>query len=350
MKSKSLGIFLIIIMFSITSCSPMKKNKVKKTNDYIKEYYSFWKKNYVVSVNSSMSRVVNVEDRNSTVSEGMGYGLMFSAAMDDKLEFEKLWKYTNTYLNSNGLMDWKIDKAGKVIGKGSAADADQDITYGLLLAGEKWNYYQYTKAAINMINAIKAHEISGEYKIISGDSWGQNNAFNPSYVAPLYYSKFGKVTSESGYWKKVFDVNINLLKKNMNPNTGLIPDWINGDGSIEKGKNIFGYEAVRIPLRLIMFYKETKDTSVKNILELENSFFKSERINNLKAGYTIEGQPIQNYINTVYLSAYTSASLMEEGSSFNSKLLEKLKNSKDESYYGCSLKLWTFLIIDKKLR
>ena len=56
----------------------------------------------------------------STVSEGMGYGLLLAVYHDDQTVFDQLWRYTAQYLNANGLMDWEVDPDGTVIGSGAA--------------------------------------------------------------------------------------------------------------------------------------------------------------------------------------------------------------------------------------
>lgn len=353
MKSKILKILLLIILVIVllASLNILKKRNVKTMSANTYDYYIYWKKNYIVSVNSNEHRVVDPQNNNVTVSEGMGYGLIFSVTANDSKEFEKLWNYTRKYLDKNGLMNWKVDAGGNVIGMGSASDADQDIAYALLLASKKWPKTTYLNDARKMIEAIKKNEISSEYVLLPGDKWGNTTAFNPSYVSPSYYLDFGFTSpSEKVYWEKVSKVNLDLLSKKANSETGLLPDWVNNDRLVEDKNNKFGYDAVRVPLRLIEFYKRTSDIAAKSILEKENSFFSSVGNNKLVAGYSLSGKPLENYINTVYLSSYTAASLINEGSDFNKAITYKLKNAKDTSYYGCSLKMWVLFIVDGSLK
>ena len=62
----------------------------------------------------------------STVSEGMGYGLLLAVYNDDQAVFDRLWQYTAKYLNGNGLMDWEIRSDGTVLKTGAASDGDED--------------------------------------------------------------------------------------------------------------------------------------------------------------------------------------------------------------------------------
>jgi endo-1,4-beta-D-glucanase Y len=340
-------IIVIIILIGINGFIINKKENTSKDAD---DSYKYWKQNYVVNVNSNMNRVVDPQNNNITVSEGMGYGLLFAATSDDSREFEKLWNYTNSYLDENGLMNWKIDSNGEVSGVGSATDADEDIAYALLLASKKWTQTTYLKDANKMIKAIKNNEISKDYVLLPGDKWGKNQPFNPSYVSPSYYLDFGALsTSEKTYWEKVSNANLQLLNKSVNEKTGLFPDWINKDGSAEDEDNKFGYDAIRVPLRLIEFYKRTNNPIAKKILEKENAFLSSLDSSKVVAGYSASGEPLVKYINTEYLSSYTAISLINEGSNFNKSITAKLRNSKGNSYYGCSLKTWVLFIMDERL-
>src|SRR5690606_163854 len=45
----------------------------------------------------------------STVSEGIAYGMMIAVYMDDQTLFDELWKYSQLWVNENGLMHWYIN-------------------------------------------------------------------------------------------------------------------------------------------------------------------------------------------------------------------------------------------------
>ena len=53
---------------------------------------------------------------NSTVSEGIGYGMLIAVYMGDQTLFDNLWKYEQLHLDSNGLMNWSIDASGNAPG------------------------------------------------------------------------------------------------------------------------------------------------------------------------------------------------------------------------------------------
>lgn len=139
--------------------------------------------------------MINPQDNNVTVSEGIGYGLLFSAAVEDETTFEELWQYAKQHLNKNGLMHWKINAKGKIIGKGSATDADQDpIT---TTSRQKMAAETLPKRMLKrMIKAIRKHEVSSTNLLLPGDSWTWTNQppLNPSYIALSYYQEFAAAT------------------------------------------------------------------------------------------------------------------------------------------------------------
>ena len=100
-----------------------------------------YKSKYVVSAGSGLIRVQRVENSNDTVSEGMGYGMLFAVYMNEKTTFDGLWAYVQAHLDANGLMNWQINSSGTAIGLGSATDGDEDIGFALVMADEQWGGY-----------------------------------------------------------------------------------------------------------------------------------------------------------------------------------------------------------------
>lgn len=347
-NAKFLRFFVVIIILSFVIGGVFMIN-INKNNSYeVEKNYSNWKETYVVNVKDNISRVVNPQDNNITVSEGIGYGLLFSSAMKDKNTFDHLYNYMKLYLDKNGLMHWKIDSNGNVIGEGSATDADEDIAYALLLAYKTWNESFYLDEGKKLIESIAKYEINSEYMVLPGDYWGNNNSLNPSYIAPLYYYKFADV-SDKNFWSNVTNKNINFLSTTMNLKTGFLPDWINYDGSIQDKNNVFGYDAVRVPIRLLQFYNTTKNSTVLNIVQTQYNFISSIGVNNLVAGYSLSGNPLVTYINSTYLSSFSAISYINNKSSFSKTIIQKLIKSQPNDYYGSSLKLWITLVLSDKL-
>lgn len=344
-----IGVMIVVTVVSL-GAYVMFSVKDDSAKTYTDEFYNEWRKNYVSDASFGMSRVVDTESNNCTVSEGIGYGMLFSAAMDDKFTFKKLWKYSQKYLDQNGLMNWKIDANGYIIGKGSATDADEDIAYALMYAGKKWGSDSYTNDALKMLKAIRKCEIGYDYLLLPGDSWGDSRPFNPSYVAPLYYKEFATFdTEKKGYWNSVLNKNMHVVADRMNSDTGFLPDWIRQDGRVEKKDDIIGYESVRVSIRQIPYYKKTKDSDSEKVLEKQNKFLSAVGADKLTAAYSTSGHKTQEYINSTYLASYTASSFIHPFSDFSKAAFTKLIDAQDTSYYGSSLKMWVLLLSENRI-
>ena len=65
---------------------------------------------------------------NSTVSEGIAYGVMIAAMFDDQPLFDAFYQYALRWSNDCGLMSWYIAPDGsRALGNGAATDADEDM-------------------------------------------------------------------------------------------------------------------------------------------------------------------------------------------------------------------------------
>ena len=126
--------------------------------------YAKWKTDIVTSDGAggflrvrrpnSASAVVN-----STVSEGIAYGMLLAVYANDQPTFDKLWQYSQAHLDGNGLMNWYIGPAGETLGTGAATDADEDMAFALIVADARWggrgslttNYIDLAKTQIGNI-------------------------------------------------------------------------------------------------------------------------------------------------------------------------------------------------------
>jgi hypothetical protein len=123
--------------------------------------YAKWKREYLKSdCGDGTYRVEFQSPVGSTVSEGVGYGMLLTVYFGDKAEFDGLWRFARKNLNSNALLGWKVTCAGfdrSVGGAGSATDGDVDIAMALVAAVDQWGA-AYRAPALEYLKAIKAHD------------------------------------------------------------------------------------------------------------------------------------------------------------------------------------------------
>jgi hypothetical protein len=199
---------------------------------------------------------------NSTVSEGIGYGMLIAVYMGDHTLFDNLWKYSQLHLDGNGLMNWSIGADGKSTpGMGAATDADEDIAWALAMADKQWGSsgsLNYLNLAKTQIANIWNHEVYDSKLAGPGDGWGPTNLYNNiniSYFAPAYYRLF-KQLDGSHAWEAVtqtvYDTIANtLISANKNTTNGLVPGWSTSTGgSSSAGPFNYQYDACRTPFRI----------------------------------------------------------------------------------------------------
>jgi endo-1,4-beta-D-glucanase Y len=260
---------------------------------------------------------------NSTVSEGIGYGMLITVYMGDPAShtiFDNLWKYEQLHLDGNGLMNWSIDASGAVsaqgsstLGAGGATDADEDMAFALVMADKQWGSsgaLNYASLATAQITAIWNHEVYNSNLAGPGDSWGPTNLFqdiNISYFAPAYYRVF-KALDGGHAWEAVtqtvFDTIDLALTGNGNATNGLVPAWCGTTGtscvSSQAGPFNYQYDSCRTPFRLGIdwCWNAAKDSGITALLKPSraqsyvaktSSFFSGIGAANIADGYNLDG-------------------------------------------------------------
>lgn len=314
--------------------------------------YNSWRKTYVIPAGPGMLRVVRPQNQNDTVSEGIGYGMLLALSNNDLSTFQGLWTYAEKYRDAYGLMNWEINGSAQVIGTGSATDADEDMAYALVLAHQKWPHHGFGVDAETLINAILAHDISPSNRVLPGDSWGPTQIMNPSYIFPAYYQVFAQFTGNDR-WNTIAQQNSEWLAQNANSKTGLLPDWINANGTIpaiswDQYPQDWYYDAVRVPWRLWMA-ASTGNQSANQILTREGQWIQQSGNVSLTSGYTLGGQPLNNYQSGPFISA---AAFMAQyaGPTFGQQALNRLEAWHSTTYYGASLRALALATLAGELR
>lgn len=224
--------------------------------------YNTWKNDYVTDCNNGSKRV-KFDDPNSTVSEGIAYGMLLSAYANDKATFDGLWQYYKNNRNGNGVMNWKISGCSGASGQNGATDAELDAAMALIIADIQWPGGSYNSDAVNLIQKIKTYEMAADGQTLNGDAWGNaSTCRNPSYFAPAYYVEFAKVDAANASFWSTTAINASnyVLKKNMNSKSGLISNWCDNNGTENAcgptGSGGYGYgaDACRNPWRMAVDY------------------------------------------------------------------------------------------------
>jgi hypothetical protein len=234
---------------------------------------------------------------NSTVSEGIGYGMVIAVYMNDENLFDNLWRYEQSHLDTNGLMNWYIDASGATDGANGATDADEDMAWALLMASKQWGGNgtlgsSYQSLAVSQINRIYSTEISGGNPI-GGDSFTN---INPSYFSPAYYREFAAATGQTGWLTAAANsytiLNNNLSQGYGNVNNGLDSAWCTSAGVSTDTNNPpydYQYDACRTPFRITEDYLWFGNASALSYATKTSNFFSAIGAVSIVDGYHLDG-------------------------------------------------------------
>lgn len=244
---------------------------------------------------------------NSTVSEGIAYGMILAVMMDDQPLFDELWKYSQMWLNGNGFMHWYINAAGTMpLGTGGATDSDEDMAWALVMADRKWGGQgtldePYIDAAKRLIEAIWTYEVDHDEGDLlrPGDQWNKV-VFNPSYFAPSEYRVFAEVTGKHDEWKRVIDrgyeaIFASLTEAAGNTENGLVPAWCDENGApleaFDGAPTNYQYDSARTPFRLGFDYCVYAEPRALEYVQKTSAFFAGIGAGQMTDGYDLDGAP-----------------------------------------------------------
>ncbi len=256
---------------------------------------------------------------NSTVSEGIAYGMLIAVGMDDQALFDDLWQYSQLWVDQHGLMKWYIDPTGTEACPdrdpaetcGASTDSDEDMAWALLLAAERWGGGgslpdSYLDTARAQIERIYETEVERGFEVLRpGNTWGGYQQTNPSYFAPAYYRAFGAITNNVDGWNAVIDSSYEVIfnslnEENGNTDNGLVPAWCNYEGTPippeppgpgQLPDDNWQYDSARIPFRIVQDYCYFEEPRALQYLELINGFYGDIGIDEIVDGYALDGTP-----------------------------------------------------------
>ncbi len=286
-------------------------------HDTLLSAYKKWKEKYVTAEGCRKGRRVLWHDNKSTVSEGIGYGMLMAVYFNDKELLDDLYTYYKSFPNMHGLMHWKIDEKGGIAGQNAATDAEEDVAFALIMAYEQWGeikekgQIRYHKEAKSMLYKIMDYEVEGSSDVLKpGDMWGGSKTTNPSYFAPAYYRVFYKFSNDKR-WLKVADKSYEVLFNCWNDSTGLVPDWCNAEGgpasgvgwAREQGK-AYLYDAARTPWRIALDYLWYGTEDAKKYCTKVSDFVKELTVFRIRDGYYLDGSRIGSNHNSTFIGPF----------------------------------------------
>ena len=208
-------------------------------------------------------RVVDTGNGNISHSEGQGFGMLLAVWQLDRDTFDTVWRWTQQQLQvrSDKLFIWR-KRPGVPLqdeDKNNASDGDVLISWALLEAARQWQNPEYAAAAQFIMQDIKQkllYQWQGQLLLLPGESGFKTESavtINLSYWIFPALQAYQRADPDP-IWHQLADSGLALLDKARFGRWQLPPDWLVMDQQAwQPGKQQrFGYDAVRIPLYLIM--------------------------------------------------------------------------------------------------
>lgn len=210
-------------------------------------------------------RVVDPQNDGITHSESQGYGMMLALLGDDPETFHRIWTFARRNLQRpDNLFCWKYEPGRGVTDRNNATDGELLIATGLALAAVRWDREGYIPEAVAIAEATGRKLVIeyGGYRLLLPGEWGAPNrhtdaaTINLSYFIPMTLEVMESLAPEHP-WETVYRDGYRLLDELIHPPS----DWTNvnryGEPNPAVGfPPLFSYDAVRIPLYLLMTGEE----------------------------------------------------------------------------------------------
>ena len=184
-------------------------------------------------------------------SEGMSYGMMLAVQMDKQEEFDRLWKWAKTYMYQSeepykGYFAWHCTIDGEKLDANPASDGEEWFATTLLFASVRWGdgegIFDYRAQAQEILdvmlhkeeNSLATQMFDPEHKqVVFVPMVGRFSSFtDPSYHLPAYYELWARwAERDNDFWSEAAQVSREYFKKTAHPQTGLMPDYANFDGT-----------------------------------------------------------------------------------------------------------------------
>lgn len=192
-------------------------------------------------------------------SEGQSYGMMLAVQMNNKAEFDRIWKWTKRYMFHSdgpfaGYFAWHCRYDGTQINAGPAPDGEEWFVMALFFAAHRWGngegIFNYEKEAQTLLRRMIRNNESGDEKVspmfnreqkqIVFVPNGPGSRFtDPSYHLPAFYelwARWAADPADRAFLAETAQVSRKLFRSAAHPVTGLMPDYSEFDGRpIDRG-------------------------------------------------------------------------------------------------------------------
>lgn len=192
-------------------------------------------------------------------TEGMSYGMMMCVQTDHKEEFDRLWKWSKTYMFMTegvnaGYFAWSCQPDGTKNAYGAAPDGEEYYAMALFFASHRWGdgegIFNYSHEAKELLHTCISKKGDGNQ---GREMWDPDNHLirfivevdfsDPSYHLPHFYELFSRwaYPEDQEFFRIAAEASRAYLKKACHEKTGLSPEYGEFDGTpCTQGVHIWG--------------------------------------------------------------------------------------------------------------
>lgn len=186
---------------------------------------------------------------NDVRTEGMSYAMMMCVQLDKKEIFDRLWKWTRTYMYldeswyNHGYYCWSCGLDGTKNSEGPAPDGEEYFAMALFFASHRWGdgegIFAYSKHAKDLLREMVHKEDDGKGEAMFDPSNKLIrfitcvNFSDPSYHLPHFYELYAKWCYEEDreFFEDAAKRSREYLHLACHPETGLCAEYANYDGT-----------------------------------------------------------------------------------------------------------------------
>lgn len=181
-------------------------------------------------------------------TEGMSYGMMMCVQLDKKEEFDRIWKWSKTYMYmtegfNEGYFAWSCKTNGEKNAWGPAPDGEEFYAMALFFASHRWGdgegIFNYSEEARKILHACITKGSNGRE---GAPMWNRDNKqilfvpgsdfTDPSYHLPHFYELFALWAYEEDkqFFAEAAKASREYLVKACHPVSGMNPEYAEFDG------------------------------------------------------------------------------------------------------------------------
>lgn len=216
-------------------------------------------------------------------SEGMSYGMMIAVQLNQREQFDRLWRWAKKYMQHpadsprRGYLAWQCRFDGAQIDPGSASDGEAWFAMALFFAAHRWQPdspspslspslppIDYLADAQALLRAMRDNDRGGEItsifdperkQIVFAPTRAGAQLTDPSYHLPHFLELWARWDADPAgrdFWKACAAESRASLRRAAHPDTGLMSEYAHFDGrpftetTFGAGKGDFRYDAWRI--------------------------------------------------------------------------------------------------------